>query len=65
MDIVLGIKLKDGVIVATSKAATRGISIIGDKDDKTRKLSEHTLMAFTGESGDTGTLSRSLLTIIG
>lgn len=53
MDIVLGIKVKDAVIIATSKAATRGISIIGEKDDKTRKLSDHTLIAFTGESGDT------------
>jgi 20S proteasome subunit beta 4 len=54
MDIVLGIKVKDAVIVATSKAATRGISIIGDKDQKTRQLSEHSLIAFTGEAGDTG-----------
>ncbi|ODV76333.1 proteasome core particle subunit beta 4 [Cyberlindnera jadinii NRRL Y-1542] len=53
MDIVLGIKVKDAVIIATSKAATRGISIIGEKDDKTRKLSDHSLIAFTGEAGDT------------
>lgn len=56
MDIVLGIKVKDAVIIATSKAATRGISIIGEKDDKTRKLSDHSLIAFTGEAGDTGML---------
>lgn len=54
MDIVLGIKVKDAVIVATSKAVTRGISIIGNKDDKTRVLSDHTLLAYTGEAGDTG-----------
>ncbi|ODV97825.1 hypothetical protein PACTADRAFT_47676 [Pachysolen tannophilus NRRL Y-2460] len=53
MDIVLGIKVQDSVIVATSKAATRGISILKDTDDKTRALNEHNLMAFTGEAGDT------------
>ncbi|AOA60942.1 20S proteasome subunit beta type-4 [Komagataella phaffii CBS 7435] len=53
MDIVLGIKVSDGVVIATSKAATRGISILKDTDDKTRDLSDHNLMAFTGESGDT------------
>ncbi|KAH3676249.1 hypothetical protein WICMUC_002126 [Wickerhamomyces mucosus] len=53
MDIILGIKVKDAVIVATSKAATRGISVLKADDDKTRNLSEHSLIAFTGESGDT------------
>lgn len=52
MDVILSIKLKDSVLVATSKAATRGISILKADDDKTRPLSEHTLMAFTGEPGD-------------
>lgn len=53
MDIVLGIKVKDAVIFATSKAVTRGISILKDNDDKTRELNTRTLMSFTGESGDT------------
>ncbi|CCH41488.1 Proteasome component [Wickerhamomyces ciferrii] len=53
MDIVLGIKVRDSVIIATSKAATRGISILKADDDKTRELSKHALMAFTGEAGDT------------
>lgn len=53
MDIVLGIKVQDSVILATSKAVTRGISILMDTDDKTRQLSPHTLMSFTGEAGDT------------
>ncbi|KAH3687755.1 hypothetical protein WICPIJ_001262 [Wickerhamomyces pijperi] len=53
MDVILGIKLRDCVIIATSKAATRGISVLRADDDKTRQLSEHSLMAFTGESGDT------------
>lgn len=53
MDIVLGIRVKDAVLLASSKAFTRGISILKDSDDKTRALSDHCLMSFTGESGDT------------
>lgn len=53
MDIVLGIRVQDGTIIATSKAFTRGISILKDTDDKTRRLNSHNLVAFTGESGDT------------
>ncbi|ODQ65766.1 proteasome component C11 [Nadsonia fulvescens var. elongata DSM 6958] len=53
MDIVLGITTKDAVIIATSKAAVRGISILKVTDDKTRQLSDNSLMAFTGEAGDT------------
>lgn len=53
MDIVLGIRLKDVTLIATSKAATRGISILKDTDDKTRVLNSHNLLAYTGESGDT------------
>ncbi|EGV61397.1 Proteasome subunit beta type-4 [Yamadazyma tenuis] len=53
MDIVLGIRLTDSTIIATSKAITRGISVLKDNDDKTRVLNAHNLVAFTGESGDT------------
>ncbi|CDK25524.1 unnamed protein product [Kuraishia capsulata CBS 1993] len=53
MDIVLGIQVEDSVIIATSKAFTRGISVLKTTDDKTRVLNDHNLMAFTGESGDT------------
>ena len=53
MDILLGIKVKDSVILATSKAATRGISVLKADDDKTRELTPHTIMGFTGEAGDT------------
>ncbi|SCU84059.1 LAFA_0D07822g1_1 [Lachancea sp. 'fantastica'] len=52
MDIALGIRVKDSVIVATSKAVSRGISVLKADDDKTRQLSEHNLMAFNGEAGD-------------
>lgn len=53
MDIILGIKVQGATIIATSKAATRGISILKDTDDKTRVLNSHNLVAYTGESGDT------------
>ena len=53
MDIILGIRVQDSVILASSKAVTRGISVLKDSDDKTRQLSTHTLMSFAGEAGDT------------
>ncbi|RLV93560.1 putative proteasome subunit beta type-4 [Spathaspora sp. JA1] len=53
MDIILGIRVQDATIIATSKAATRGISILKDTDDKTRELNAHNLIAYTGEAGDT------------
>lgn len=53
MDIILGIKVLDATIIATSRAATRGISVLKDTDDKTRSLNTHNLIAYTGESGDT------------
>jgi len=40
--------------VAASKAAMRGATILKASDDKTRELNKHTLMAFSGEAGDTG-----------
>ena len=53
MDIILGIRVQDCVIFASSKAVTRGISVLKATDDKTRLLSPHTLMSYTGEAGDT------------
>lgn len=53
MDIVLGIQLPEGTILATSKAFTRGISILKATDDKTKILNDSNIMAITGESGDT------------
>jgi len=38
----------------------RGATILKGSDDKTRKLSEHTLLAFSGEAGDTGTYNAAL-----
>lgn len=53
MDILIGITTKDSVLLVTSKAATRGITVYKATDDKTRQLSDKSLMAFTGEAGDT------------
>ncbi|KAL9095616.1 MAG: hypothetical protein Q9165_002048 [Trypethelium subeluteriae] len=39
--------------MAASKAAMRGATILKASDDKTRELTKHTLMAYSGEAGDT------------
>lgn len=53
MDIILGVTTADGVLLATSKAAVRGITVLKATDDKTRQLTDHSLMAYSGEAGDT------------
>ncbi|QLI64678.1 uncharacterized protein G6M90_00g003950 [Metarhizium brunneum] len=53
MEVLLGITGKDFTIIAASKAAMRGATILKADDDKTRALNKHTLMAFSGEAGDT------------
>lgn len=53
MDIILGIQLPEGTLLATSKAFTRGISILKATDDKTKILNDSNIIAYTGESGDT------------
>ncbi|KAL1893452.1 Proteasome subunit beta type-4 [Ceratocystis pirilliformis] len=52
-EVLLGITGKDFTIIAASKAAMRGATILKASDDKTRKLNNSTLMAFSGEAGDT------------
>lgn len=53
MEVLLGITGKDFTIIAASKAAMRGASILKATDDKTRILNKNNLMAFSGEPGDT------------
>lgn len=53
MEVVLGITTKDSVLIGTSKAFVRGVSVLNATDDKTVQLNPHSLMAFTGEAGDT------------
>ncbi|PKS10683.1 hypothetical protein jhhlp_002439 [Lomentospora prolificans] len=52
-EVLLGITGKDFTIIAASKAAMRGATILKASDDKTRQLNKHTLMAYSGEAGDT------------
>lgn len=40
-------------MIAASKAAMRGVTVLKAADDKTRSLNKHTLMAYSGEAGDT------------
>ncbi|KAH8763945.1 putative proteasome subunit beta type-2 [Hyaloscypha sp. PMI_1271] len=51
--VLLGITGKDFTLIAASKAAMRGATVLKASDDKTRALNKHTLMAFSGEAGDT------------
>jgi 20S proteasome subunit beta 4 len=53
MEVLLGITGKDFTLIAASKAAMRGATVLKAVDDKTRSLNKHTLMAFSGEAGDT------------
>lgn len=53
MDILIGLKTKDEVILITSKALSRGISILKADDVKVTTLNDQTAMAYTGEAGDT------------
>ncbi|PKY02149.1 N-terminal nucleophile aminohydrolase [Aspergillus campestris IBT 28561] len=53
MEVLLGITGKDFVLLAASKAAMRGPTILKATDDKTRQLNKNTLMAYSGEAGDT------------
>jgi len=53
MEVLLGIAGKDFALVAASKAAMRGVTVLKAEDDKTRVLNPHTLMAYAGEAGDT------------
>jgi len=53
MEILLGITGRDYTLIAASKAAMRGATILKASDDKTRALNKHNLLAFSGEPGDT------------
>jgi 20S proteasome alpha/beta subunit len=53
-EILLGITGKDFTLIGASKAVMRGATILKASDDKTRALNKHTLLAFSGEAGDTG-----------
>jgi 20S proteasome subunit beta 4 len=54
MEVLLGITGKDFAIIASSKAAMRGPTVLKATDDKTRALNDHNIMAYSGAPGDTG-----------
>lgn len=58
-EVLLGITGKDFTLIAASKAAMRGATVLKASDDKTRPLNKNTLLAFSGEAGDTGTFGAS------
>ncbi|KAF2156831.1 proteasome component Pre1 [Myriangium duriaei CBS 260.36] len=53
MEVLLGLTGRDFTLIAASKAAMRGATILKASDDKTRELNAHNLLAFSGEAGDT------------
>lgn len=53
MDLLLGIKTENEVILVTSRNFARGISIMNHNDKKFIKLSDNIVMGISGESGDT------------
>lgn len=53
-EVLLGITGRDFTIIAASKAAMRGATILKASDDKTRILNKRNIMAYSGEAGDTG-----------
>jgi 20S proteasome alpha/beta subunit len=54
-EVLLGITGKDFTLIAASKASVRGPTVLKANDDKTRALNKHSLLAYSGEAGDTGT----------
>lgn len=53
MEVLLALTGRDFTLVAASRAATRGATILKSSDDKTRILNPHNLLAYSGEAGDT------------
>lgn len=53
MEVLLGLTGKDFTIIASSKAAMRGATILKAADVKQRELNRSSLLAYSGEAGDT------------
>jgi 20S proteasome subunit beta 4 len=52
MEVLLGICGKDFVLCAADATSARSIVVMKTGEDKTRPLSKHTLLLYTGEPGD-------------
>ena len=57
MDTLLGVVGRDFVIAASDSMAVRSILVYKSDEDKTRKLTDHILLLFSGEAGDTVNVS--------
>jgi len=53
MEALLGITGDGFALLASSRTAVRGITILKSSDQKTRVFNEHNVVAFSGEAGDT------------
>ncbi|GMM53260.1 proteasome core particle subunit beta 4 [Starmerella bacillaris] len=53
MDILLGIRTQNEVLLITSRSLARGISVLKSDDVKVLECNKHTALAFSGEPGDT------------
>lgn len=53
MEALIGIVGKDFVLIAADRVAARSIVVMKGTEDKFRALSEHVLMTYAGEAGDT------------
>ncbi|PRT54407.1 putative proteasome subunit beta type-4 [Wickerhamiella sorbophila] len=52
MDILIGLQTANEVILVTSRAISRGVSVLKHDDNKVVKLNSYTAMAYSGEPGD-------------
>lgn len=53
MESLFGITGKDFVLLASDTLAARSIVAMKDNEDKSRALNPHTVLLYTGDSGDT------------
>lgn len=53
MEALIGIQGRDFVLLAADVVVARSIVVMKSGEDKTRDLNAHTVMAFSGEAGDT------------
>ena len=53
METLIGIVGKDFVLTATDMSAVQSIVVFKTDEDKSRQLTDHIVLAFSGEAGDT------------
>lgn len=53
METLIGIVGKDFVLTAADQSAIQSVLVFKTDEDKTRHLTDHIVLAFAGEAGDT------------